>query len=153
MNRPASGSSANAASMKSPLLGIAASLLFVCALLGVLVYFDVHEDLVRLLEWIDSQGAMAAVLFIALMAAVVVLLLPGIFLTTGAGFVFGVVEGTIYVVVGTVLGSAIAFMIARHLFGERASQFIVQRSNLRVVSDEMARHDFKVVMLTRLIPF
>src|SRR5690606_9486338 len=153
MNRPASSTSAKPASMKSPLLGIAASLLFVCVLLGVLVYFDVHEDLVRLLEWIDSQGAMAAILFIALMAAVVVLLLPGIFLTTGAGFVFGVVEGTIYVVAGTVIGSAIAFLVARYLFGERASQFIIQRSNLRVVSDEMARHDFKVVMLTRLIPF
>jgi hypothetical protein len=32
----------------------------------------------------------------------------------------------------------LAFLIARHLFGERASRFIVSRSNLQVVSDEMA---------------
>jgi uncharacterized membrane protein YdjX (TVP38/TMEM64 family) len=29
--------------------------------------FDAHEQLVELLEWIDAQGAMAAVYFILLM--------------------------------------------------------------------------------------
>lgn len=139
--------------MKTPLLGIAAGMLFVGMILVVLVYFDVHEQLVELLEWIDAQGAMAAVFFILLMAAVVVLLAPGIFLTTGAGFVFGVIEGTVLVVAGTVIGASLAFLIARHLFGELASRFIISRSNLQIVSDEMARHDLKVVMLTRLIPF
>jgi len=143
----------SATGMKTPLLGIAAGILFVGLILVVLVYFDVHEQLVELLEWIDAQGAMAGVYFILLMAAVVVLLLPGIFLTTGAGFVFGVIEGTVLVVAGTVIGASLAFLIARHLFGERASRFIVSRSNLQVVSDEMARHDLNVVMLTRLIPF
>ncbi|MDY0282217.1 MAG: TVP38/TMEM64 family protein [Salinivirgaceae bacterium] len=152
-----SASSASAPSsatgLKRPLLGIAAGIVFVGLVLAVLVYFDLHEQLVELLEWIDAQGAMAAVYFILLMTAVVVLLLPGIFLTTGAGFVFGLVEGTVLVVAGTVIGASLAFLIARHLFGERASRFILSRSNLQVVSDEMARHDFKVVMLTRLIPF
>jgi len=139
--------------MKTPLLGIAAGILFVGLILAVLVYFNLYEQLVELLEWIDTQGAMAAVYFILLMAAVVVLLLPGFFLTTGAGFVFGVIEGTALVVAGTVIGASLAFLIARHLFGERASRFIINHSNLQVVSDEMARHDLKVVMLTRLIPF
>ena len=35
----------------------------------------------------------------------------------------------------------------------KRQRFIVSRSNLQVVSDEMARHDLKIVMLTRLIPF
>lgn len=152
-----SGSSAFAPSaatgLKTTLLGIAAGILFVGLILVVLVYFDLHEQLVELLEWIDAQGAMTGLYFILLMAAVVVLLLPGIFLTTGAGFVFGVFEGTVLVVAGTVIGASLAFLIARHLFGERASRFIVSHSNLQVVSDEMARHDLKVVMLTRLIPF
>ena len=152
-----SGSSASSPSsatgIKKPLLGIAAGILFVGLILVVLIYFDVHEQLVELLEWIEAQGAMAGVYFILLMAAVVVLLLPGIFLTTGAGFVFGLIEGTVLVVAGTVVGASLAFLIARYLFGERASRFIVSRSNLQVVSDEMARHDLKVVMLTRLIPF
>lgn len=143
----------SATALKTPLLGIAAGIVFVGLILAVLVYFDLHEHLVALLEWIDTQGALTGVYFILLMAAAVVLLLPGIFLTTGAGLVFGVIEGTVLVVVGTVIGASLAFLIARYLFGERASRFIVSRSNLQVISDEMARHDLKVVMLTRLIPF
>lgn len=138
---------------KSPLWAMLASILFVAALVGALVYFNVHEQLLVLLRWVEAQGMWAATLFILIMAAVVVLLLPGILFTTGAGFVFGVVEGSIYVVVGTTLGAAIAFLIARYLFGQRARRFVVEHSRLRAVNEEMARHDWKVVLLTRLIPF
>lgn len=137
----------------SPLWAIVASILFVSAIVGILVYFGMHEQLVHLLRWVEAQGAWAAALFILIMAMVVVLLLPGIFFTMGAGFVFGVVEGSIYVVAGTTLGAAIAFLIARYLFGRRAARFVVSHSRLRAVNDEMARHDWKVVLLTRLIPF
>jgi uncharacterized membrane protein YdjX (TVP38/TMEM64 family) len=82
-----------------------------------------------------------------------VLLLPGVLLTTGAGFVFGVLEGTAYVVVGTTVGSAIAFLVARHFLGEHARVYIRSRARLSVVSNEMAPHGWKIVLLTRLIPF
>ncbi len=137
----------------SPLWAMATGILFVAAILGVLFYLGVHEQLVHLLRWIDAQEAWVAVLFIFIMAMAVVLLLPGIFFTAGAGFVFGVVEGSIYVVVGTTLGAAIAFLIARYLFGKRAARFIMSHSRIRAVNEEMAQHDFKVVLLTRLIPF
>lgn len=140
--------------LQSPVWAIAASLLFVGLLLLVLVQFDAHTKLVELLEWIDRQGVMAVVWFVLLMAAIVVFLLPGIFLTTGAGIVFGVVQGTIYVVLGTLLGASVSFLIARYLFGRRAASFVMQRSGrLKVISDEAAQHDLKVVLLTRLIPF
>lgn len=138
---------------RSPLWAMAASILFVGAIVGALVYFNVHEQLLVLLRWVEAQGMWAATLFILIMAAVVVLLLPGILFTIGAGFVFGVVEGSIYVVVGTTLGAAIAFLAARYLFGRRARRFVVEHSRLRAVNQEMARHDWKVVLLTRLIPF
>ena len=138
---------------KSSIAGIVGSLVVVGAVLGVLWYFDVHLKLVALLEWMDQQGSVAAVLFIAVMALVVVLILPGIFLTTGAGYVFGIAAGTVYGVLGTTLGAAMAFLIARYLFGERARRFVMKQSKLSLVNDEMAKHDFKVVLLTRLIPF
>lgn len=134
------------------LAGIIGVLVGFGLLLAVLVYFDVHLKLIALLEWIDAQGAWAAVLFILIIALVVIFILPGIFFTTGAGYVFGVVAGSIYVVLGTTLGAAIAFLIARYMFGERARQFVMSRSKLSLVNDEMAKHDFKVVLLTRLIP-
>ncbi|MDZ7581671.1 MAG: TVP38/TMEM64 family protein [Deltaproteobacteria bacterium] len=128
-------------------------MLFVAALLALLIHFGAHEQVLRLLKWFDAQGAWAPLLFILIMAAVVVLVLPGVLLTTGAGFVFGVVEGSIYVVMGTTLGATLAFLIARYLFGQRARSFVMARAKLQLVSEELTPHGWKIVLLTRLIPF
>ncbi len=133
--------------------GIIVSVLFFTAILGVLLLFGVDEQVLRLLTWLDAQGAWASLLFMLIIAAVVVLLLPGALFTLGAGFVFGVVEGTVYVVFGTTLGAIIAFLIARHLFGERATRFVLRHNKLKLVSEELAPQGWKVVMLTRLVPF
>jgi uncharacterized membrane protein YdjX (TVP38/TMEM64 family) len=129
------------------------SILFVALGIAVLMYFDVHEDVLRLLDWLDALGIWGPLLFIMIMMLVVVLVLPGVMFTAGAGFVFGVVEGTVCVVVGTTLGSALAFLIARHLFGDRASQFVLSRARLRLVSEELTPQGWKIVLLTRLVPF
>jgi uncharacterized membrane protein YdjX (TVP38/TMEM64 family) len=138
---------------QSPLWGITAGILFVATALALLVHFGAHEEVLRLLRWFDTQGAWAPLLFIMIMAAVVVLVLPGVLFTTGAGFVFGVVEGSFYVVTGTTLGATLAFLIARYLFGQRARQFVMARSRFRLVSEELTPHGWKIVLLTRLIPF
>jgi len=67
--------------------------------------------------------------------------------------VFGVVEGSLYVVTGTTLGAVAAFLIARYLFGQHARAFILSHARLRLVSDEITPHGWKIVLLTRLIPF
>lgn len=139
--------------LQSPLWGIAASILFIAALLGILIHFGATDYVLSLLRWLDAQGAWASLLFILLMTVVVVLVLPGVLFTTGAGFVFGVVDGSLYVVMGTTLGATLAFLIARYLFGQRARQFIMARSRLHLVSDELTPNGWKIVLLTRLIPF
>jgi len=129
------------------------SILFVALGVTLLMYFDVHEDVLQLLDWLDALGIWGPLLFIMIMVLVVVLVLPGIMFTAGAGFVFGLVEGTVYVVVGTTLGAGLAFLIARYLFGDRASQFVLRRARLRLVSEELTPHGWKIVLLTRLVPF
>lgn len=137
----------------SPLTGIAAGIFLVAVVLAVLVYFDVNEHVVTMLLWFDTWGAWRSALFIAVMAIVVILLLPGALFTMGAGFVFGLAEGTVYVVSGTTLGAVMAFLIARYAFGPRARRYILSRNHLRLFSEELTRHGWKIVMLTRLIPF
>jgi uncharacterized membrane protein YdjX (TVP38/TMEM64 family) len=129
------------------------SILFVALGVALLMYFDVHEDVLQLLDWLDSLGIWGPLLFIMIMMLVVMLVLPGVMFTAGAGFVFGLVEGTVYVVVGTTLGAGLAFLIARYLFGDRASQFVLRRARLRLVSEELTPHGWKIVLLTRLVPF
>lgn len=139
--------------MRWPLAGFVAGILFFGATVAVLIYFDTHEQILRLLQWFEAQGPWAPLWFILIMAAAVVLVLPGVLLTTGAGFAFGVVEGSVYVVVGTTLGATLAFLIARYLFGQRARQFVMARSRFRLASEELAPQGWKIVLMTRLIPF
>ncbi len=129
------------------------SILFITVLVAVLVYFDAHEEVLRLLDWLDAQGLWGPVLFIVLMMLVVVFLLPGVLFTTGAGFVFGVVEGAACVVIGTTLGAVVAFLAARHLLGERAAHYILRHAKLQLVTGELASRGWKIVLLTRLVPF
>lgn len=130
-----------------------AGFLVAAAAVGLLILFDAHERVLQLLYWLDAQGGRALLLFVLIMALVMVLLLPGVLFTTGAGFVFGVVQGSAAVVLGTTLGAAAAFLIARHLFGERASRWLRARARLGPVSEELAAQGWKLVLLTRLIPF
>ncbi|MEA3643951.1 MAG: TVP38/TMEM64 family protein [Lamprobacter sp.] len=127
--------------------------LFVAAIVGLLFAFDIDSRIVALLGWINEQGALAQVWFVLLMAGVVLLMLPGVLFTTGAGFVFGVVEGTLYVVVGTTIGACIAFLLARYLAGARARQWLRQHDAVWRLNRAIERDDARVVLLTRLIPF
>lgn len=138
---------------RSPVTGIVAGALVVAVLLGLLVRTGGHEQILELLRWVEMQGLWAPLFFILIMAAAVVLVLPGLPLTAGAGFVFGVVAGSIYVVLGTTLGAVLAFVIARYFFGARARRYMLSRSRLRAVGAEMTPHGWKIVLLTRLIPF
>jgi len=132
---------------------IAVSTLFVAAILGVLIYFDIQQQALLLLKWLDTLGVWALLLFTLIMALVVILLLPGVLFTIGAGFVFGVVEGSIGVVLGTTLGATLAFLLARYLLGSRARQYVLSHIRLKLFSDELTPQGWKIVMLSRLVPF
>lgn len=137
---------------KSALWAIPGGIILVAAVVGVAWRFDVEQQILQALHWLDAQGAWAPVLFMVIMAAVVVLVLPGMPFTMGAGFVFGVVKGTVCVVVGTTIGAALAFLIARHLFGQRAKDYLRNHPKMRLVNDELAHEDWKIVLLTRMVP-
>ncbi len=137
----------------SPLLIVIASAAFVAVLLGVLFYFDTHQQILALLQWLEQRGAEAALLFILIMMLAVMLLLPGVMLTTGAGFVFGIVKGTLLVVLGTTTGAAAAFLVARYLFGQRASRLVLSRVTLPQADEALKQEGRRIVLLTRLVPF
>ncbi|MBW1817889.1 MAG: TVP38/TMEM64 family protein [Deltaproteobacteria bacterium] len=135
---------------------IVIGIVLLLALVGAFFYFQGNfhvESVVSFLEWLEGLGAWAPFLFILIDMLVVVLVLPGVFLTLGAGFMFGILRGSLYVIIGSTIGAAIAFLIARYLFGERATGFFLGHSKLKLVNDEFKRAGWKFVLLTRLVPF
>jgi uncharacterized membrane protein YdjX (TVP38/TMEM64 family) len=139
--------------MRPALSAIGGSVLFVAALVGVLLLFDIDREIIGFLRWMDAQGGTAGLWFLVVMAIVVVLLLPGVLLTTGAGFVFGIAEGTLYVVLGTGIGAAAAFLIARYLARDATRAALARSGRWVALQQVLAFVDARTVLLTRLVPF
>ena len=133
---------------------IFASALFVALILGALIHvFDLHEYVHGLLTWIDQYGAIAPLILIVVHTLIVIFLMPGILVTMGAGFLFGVAMGSLYIVIATTLGAVLAFLASRYLFSKRAIQYINSYPRLKLVDHMLAKDGWRIVLLTRLIPF
>jgi len=87
---------------------------FVGLYLGVRRYAPFVFNAQALRTWIAGFGVFAPLVFIFLQAAqVVVAPIPGQVVALVAGYLFGPVYGTIYSLTGVLIGSAIAFSLAK----------------------------------------
>lgn len=74
-----------------------------------------HRD--WLMNQVHSHGARAALVFILVYALAMAMPMPGgAVLTVTGGFLFGIVPGTVYSVIGATTGAVILFLAARHSF-------------------------------------
>jgi len=111
------------------------------------------QDLLRdTLEWIDSLGGWGGVAFIAIYVVATIAFLPGSILTLGAGVVFGVLLGSVYVFVGATLGAIAAFLVGRYLARDWVSNKLAGNQDFAAIDAAVAREGFKIVLLTRLSP-
>lgn len=67
---------------------------------------SLRAAVLNLLDWADRLGPWAPVLFILVVTLSILLLLPGMIFTLGGGFLFGVINGLLYVLAGTALGAS-----------------------------------------------
>lgn len=111
-----------------------------------------QEWLRNALEWIDSLGSVGAIAFILLYIIATVAFLPGSILTLGAGVVFGVVLGSLYVFIGATLGATAAFLVGRYLARGWVSKKIEGNSKFKAIDKAVGREGLKIVLLTRLSP-
>src|ERR1700693_664050 len=88
-------------------VGVAA-ILVVARLLPVGVWLKSFET------WAKGRGPAGMVLYGAVYVAAVVLFVPGIVLTLGAGFLFGLGRGIVVVSIASTVAAALAFLIARY---------------------------------------
>jgi uncharacterized membrane protein YdjX (TVP38/TMEM64 family) len=104
------------------------------------------------LQWIDGLGAVGALAFISLYIIATVAFLPGSILTLGAGVVFGVVMGSLYVFIGATIGATAAFLVGRYLARGWVAKKIAGNQKFRAIDEAVGREGLKIVLLTRLSP-
>lgn len=105
-----------------------------------------------LLQWIDGLGLLGGLAFIGIYVIATVAFLPGSILTLGAGVLFGVGLGSLYVFVGATLGAIAAFLVGRYLARGWVSRKLEGNQKFRAIDTAVSQAGFKVVLLTRLSP-
>ena len=130
-------------------------LLYVGAAVALIVaakYFHVQDLLKRALDWVGQIGPWGPVIFIGLYVVATVLFVPGSVLTLGAGAVFGVVWGSVYVSIAATLGATCAFLVGRYLARDAIAHKIEGNERFAAIDKAVANEGWKIVGLTRLSP-
>lgn len=125
-------------------------LLFVVVVAVALI--DPREFIGQALDAIRGLGGWAPLLFVLIYIVATVGFVPGSLLTLGAGAIFGVVRGSIYVSLGATLGATAAFLVGRYLAREWVAQKIEGNPKFTAIDGAVAHEGWKIVALTRLSP-
>ncbi len=137
--------------MKSPaLLRIGLAVTLVAAIVTGLFFLPTPHHLKRVLEWIQGLGAWGLLLLVAFDVIICLLFLPGSALTLAAGFLYGMVWGTLATSLGATLGAAAAFLVARWMVRGWIEHRLATHPKFRAVDRAIGQQGFQVVLLTRL---
>ena len=108
--------------------------------------------LTNALNWIRGLGPLAPIAFIAIYIVACVAFLPGSILTIGAGVIFGVVRGSIYVSIAATLGATAAFIVGRYFARDWIARKLEGNAKFKAIDEAVGREGWKIVILTRLSP-
>jgi uncharacterized membrane protein YdjX (TVP38/TMEM64 family) len=129
--------------------------LLVAVLAAILVaarVFGLGDRLVELRAWILGLGPLGAVVFVLIYGVATTVALPASVLTVAAGAMFGSVLGVALVSVGSTLGAAGAFALARWFARDAVSRWLAGNEKFRKLDALTERHGAIVVAITRLVP-
>jgi len=104
------------------------------------------------IDWIRSLGPLGYVVFVVCYVMLEIIALPAIPFTVSAGFLFGVLPGTIVISVGSTTAAAISFLIGRYVARDWVVGFANKYQKFRAIDAAIGRDGFKIVALLRLSP-
>jgi uncharacterized membrane protein YdjX (TVP38/TMEM64 family) len=130
---------------------VAIGLVFALGLDQYLNFETLRRHRAELLAFVERNAVLAPVLFVLVYAAVIALSIPGgAILTIAGGFLFGIVLGTILVVIGATAGATAIFLIARSALGDALRARIGPRA--RRMEEGFREDAFNYLLFLRLIP-
>ena len=135
------------------ILSIAAFLIFF-----IIVFYFVGRPMLQFVsepelfrKWIDQKGFLGKAAFVGMMALqVVVAIIPGEPLEIGAGYAFGVWEGTLLCLIGQAVGSIIVFLFVKYV-GIRAVEVFFSKEKIQ--SLKFLKHHDQLDLLVFILFF
>lgn len=137
---------------KSPVLKLTLLAVVVIGLFVAAKFLPVEQWLKSFNDWVSHMGVAGILIFIAVYAAATVLLAPGLILTIGAGFAFGLWKGFLAVSAGATLGAALAFLVARFVARDKIEAMAKGNDKFRKIDNAIGKQGAKLIFLLRLSP-
>lgn len=138
--------------MKLPSIFRIAGITLVVVAVAIMYYFlPLRSWATMMLIWIRGFGSDGALIY-GFVYVVAVLFLPASLLTAGAGLVYGPVVGVLIVSPASVIGSTLAFLVARYFGRDWVKSRIATQPKLGAIQRRVESNGFKLVLLLRLQP-
>eukprot|EP00755_Sulcionema_specki_P007895 Sspe_Gene.39450::Locus_19031_Transcript_2_3_Confidence_0.400_Length_4788::g.39450::m.39450 len=127
-------------------------ILVVLLVYGLLYYKSLAQGLKSALVFIDDNRLEGALFFIVLYIVATIICLPCAILTLGAGYIFGLLLGTVVVLIGATCGMSATFVLGATLFRSRVEGLTRSNKKIAKVHEIMKQEGLKVCFLLRLAP-
>ncbi|MFN2476886.1 MAG: TVP38/TMEM64 family protein [Chthoniobacterales bacterium] len=124
-------------------------------LIGVIVaarVFPLVDWVKAFAEWAGHLGLLGALLYGVIFGLISMLMLPSLPFTIVAGFAFGMVNGTISIMLGIAIGASLGFLVARYAARGVVAQKIAANRRFSLIDRAIATDGWKIVGLLRLCP-
>ena len=139
--------------MRASYIKVILAVVAVAALVIAFHFLPIAAWLLSFQAWVRHLGPVGYVVYVLMYAVCVAALVPASLLTLGAGAIFGIVGGTIVVVIGATLGAMLAFVLARTVLRKKVEHMIVKRPKLAAVDRAVAKEGTKLMLLCRISGF
>lgn len=124
----------------------------VIGLLAAAWFFHWGDRIGALKAWIGSLGAWGPVVYVLLYIVAVVAAVPGSAISLFAGALFGSVLGTVVVSIGSTVGAALSFLVARYFARGAVEKWAAKNEKFKRLDELTGRRGAFIVAATRLIP-
>lgn len=124
--------------------------------IAILIIIGNHFNLQGLLNesllWVNNLGWLAPIAFIVIYNIATLLFIPGSLLTLKGGCLFGLLWGSVYVLIAATIGATFAFLVGRYVSRNWVCDKIGKNPKFKAIDKAVAKKGFKIVFLTRLSP-
>ncbi len=110
------------------------------------------NQLEHLILGIEHLGFLGYAVYCTCVALGGILILPGLFLTVGGGFLFGVVKGSVLFVVGQTLGACMAYFLGSRFLKSWVIRYFLKHPKLGILNTTLAKEGWKFIAITRMTP-
>jgi uncharacterized membrane protein YdjX (TVP38/TMEM64 family) len=137
---------------KSTVGRLVALIIIVIVLFLAMKFLPGQEWLGSFNDWVGQMGVAGIFIFIGVYAVATVLLAPGVILTIGAGFAFGLWKGFLAVSAGATLGASLSFLVARFVARDKVEAIAKRNEKFRNIDSAIGKQGAKLIFLLRLSP-